>query len=150
MLPEFIMITALVPPYMWYPNLLWLSVAKWSLKPNRMLMHCQLDPKTHTLIQFCLKFKSLNSTCSIPFVNDVYIMVTILFTPPCVNLFSEHIREICQLTAVIDCTHSETLTHWGWDKMADISQTTFSNAFSWMQTHRIRLIFHGSLFLRSN
>ena len=25
------------------------------------------------------------------------------------------------------------LTHWGWDKMDAISQTTFSNAFSWMK-----------------
>ena len=27
------------------------------------------------------------------------------------------------------------LTHWGRDKMAAISQTTFSNAFSWMKVH---------------
>ena len=26
-----------------------------------------------------------------------------------------------------------TLTHWDWDKMAPISQKTFSNAFSWMK-----------------
>ena len=29
------------------------------------------------------------------------------------------------------------LTHWGWDKMAAISQTTFSNAFSWRKNVRI-------------
>ena len=44
-------------------------------------------------------------------------------------------------------TASCTLTHWGRDKMADISQTTFSNAFSWMNIHQFRLIFHWSLFL---
>ena len=27
--------------------------------------------------------------------------------------------------------HERDLTLWGWDKMADILQTTFSNAFSW-------------------
>ena len=27
--------------------------------------------------------------------------------------------------------NTATLTHWGWNKMAAISQTTFSNAFSW-------------------
>ena len=27
------------------------------------------------------------------------------------------------------------LTHWGWDKMDTISQTTFSNAFSWMKMY---------------
>ena len=29
-------------------------------------------------------------------------------------------------------------THWGRDKMAAISQTTFSNAFSWMKIYKIR------------
>ena len=39
-------------------------------------------------------------------------------------------------------------THWGWDKMADILQTTFSTAFSWMKMFEFRLKFHWSLFLR--
>ena len=33
------------------------------------------------------------------------------------------------------------LTHWGWDKMAAISQTTFSSAFSWMKTFDFPLNF---------
>ena len=37
------------------------------------------------------------------------------------------------------------LTHWGRDKMEDIFQTTFSNAFSWMKMHELR--FHWNLFL---
>ena len=40
------------------------------------------------------------------------------------------------------------LTHWDRDQMADIFQTTFSNAFSWMKIFEFQLIFHGSLFLR--
>ena len=40
------------------------------------------------------------------------------------------------------------LTYWGQDKMAAISQTTFSNAFSWMKMYEFRLRFHLSLFLR--
>ena len=32
-------------------------------------------------------------------------------------------------------THNE-LTHWDRDKMAAISQTTVSNAFSWMEMHK--------------
>ena len=40
------------------------------------------------------------------------------------------------------------LTHWGRDKIAAISQTTFSNAFSWMKMFEFRLKFHWSLFLR--
>ena len=41
------------------------------------------------------------------------------------------------------------LTHWGRDKMAAISQTTFSNVFSSMKTFEFRLKFHWSLFPRS-
>ena len=40
------------------------------------------------------------------------------------------------------------LTHWGPDKMAAISQTTFSNVFSWMKMYEFRLRFHWSLFPR--
>ena len=40
------------------------------------------------------------------------------------------------------------LTHWGRDKMAAISQTTFSIAFSSMKIFQLRLKFHWSLFLR--
>ena len=39
------------------------------------------------------------------------------------------------------------LTHWSRDKMAASSQTTFSNAFSWMKMHEFCLRFHWSLFL---
>ena len=39
------------------------------------------------------------------------------------------------------------LTHWGWDKMAAIFQTTFSNAFSLMKMFKFRLIFRWILFL---
>ena len=40
------------------------------------------------------------------------------------------------------------LTHWDRDKMAAISQTTFSNAFSWMKMFKCRLKFHWTLFPR--
>ena len=40
------------------------------------------------------------------------------------------------------------LTHWGRDNMAAISQTTLSNAFSWMKMLEFRLKFHWSLFIR--
>ena len=40
------------------------------------------------------------------------------------------------------------LTHWGRDTMDAISQTTFSNAFSWMKMFEFRSKFHWSLFLR--
>ena len=40
------------------------------------------------------------------------------------------------------------LTHWGRDKIAAVSQTTLSNAFSWMKMLEFRLRFHWNLFLR--
>ena len=43
--------------------------------------------------------------------------------------------------------NSNSLTHWGRDKMAAISQTTLSNAFSWMKISEFRLKFHWRLFL---
>ena len=39
------------------------------------------------------------------------------------------------------------LTHWGRDKMAAFSQTTFSNAFSSIKMFELRIKFHWSLFL---
>ena len=46
------------------------------------------------------------------------------------------------------CWSSASLTHWGRDKMAAVSQTTLSNAFSWMKMLEFELRFHWSLFLR--
>ena len=40
------------------------------------------------------------------------------------------------------------LTHWGRDKMAAFSQTTLSNASSWLKMLEFQLRFHWSLFLR--
>ena len=42
----------------------------------------------------------------------------------------------------------QSLTHWGRDKMADILQTTFSNAFSCLKMYEFGLRFHWNLFLR--
>ena len=58
----------------------------------------------------------------------------------------------CDLTA-LHRHHLQTplvclvLTHWGRNKMAAFSQTTLSNAFSWMKILEFRLRFHWSLFL---
>ena len=42
----------------------------------------------------------------------------------------------------------QRLTHLPLDKMVAISQTTFSNAFSWMKSFAFRFKFHWSLFQR--
>ena len=49
---------------------------------------------------------------------------------------------------VAACWCRYLLTHWGRDKMAAVSQTMFSNIFSWMKMYEFRLKFHWSLFLR--
>ena len=41
---------------------------------------------------------------------------------------------------------NDGLTHWGRDRMADVSQTTFPNAFSWMKSVVILFEFHWGLF----
>ena len=46
------------------------------------------------------------------------------------------------------CCHLHSLTHWGQNKMAAISRTTFWNAFSWMKILEFRIQFDWSLFLR--
>ena len=43
-------------------------------------------------------------------------------------------------------TWGRILTHWGRDKLDAISQTTFSNVFSWMKMFEFRLEFHWSMF----
>ena len=45
-------------------------------------------------------------------------------------------------------TESVLLTHWGRDKMAAISQTTFSSVFSWMKMFYFWIKFHWTLFLK--
>ena len=39
------------------------------------------------------------------------------------------------------------LTHWGQDKIAAISQTSCSNAFSWMKIFAFQIKFHSNMFL---
>ena len=50
----------------------------------------------------------------------------------------------CFLCFIMD----KLVTHCGRDKMDAISQTTFSNAFSWMKIFEFLFKFHWSLFLR--
>ena len=53
---------------------------------------------------------------------------------------------VCHRCEIQHCVWTK-LRHWGWDKMDAISQTTFSNAFSWMKMFEFQLKFHWSLFL---
>ena len=44
--------------------------------------------------------------------------------------------------------HFDGLTHWGRDKLAAVSQTTYSHGFSWMKVYELWWKFHWSLLLR--
>ena len=55
---------------------------------------------------------------------------------------------MASLRSVKQPGQARLLTHWGRDKMDAISQTTFSNAFSWMKMFEFRLKFHWNMFLR--
>ena len=55
---------------------------------------------------------------------------------------------VCINHKLVNTITRHPLTHWGRDKMASISQTTFSNAFTWMKMYELRLKIHWSLFLR--
>ena len=74
----------------------------------------------------------------------------------CDVMFAFHFRWVSALIVLVTylarwtvlCSLTVPLTHWGRDKMAAISQTTFSNAFSSIKMFEFRLQFHWSLFLR--
>ena len=67
--------------------------------------------------------------------------VKLMFTLPLQHLHSLNIKTFIWKSHKI-------LTHRGRDKIASISQTTFSNVFSWMNVYEFRLRFHRNFFLR--
>ena len=75
-----------------------------------------------------------------------YSLVPNQITVANLNVYIDYRRFPC--TFVYHTQHSPTLTHWFRDKMAAVSQTTHSNAFSWMKMLEFQLRFHWSLFLR--
>ena len=58
-----------------------------------------------------------------------------------VSLIMEYLQEIK------GNTEDGWLTHWGRDKMAAISQTSFSNAFSWMKSFEFQILFDWNMLL---
>ena len=65
------------------------------------------------------------------------------------NSYNKQIADhpILRVRLVLPRLSIHSLTHWGQDKIAAITQTTFSNAFSWMTMYEFRLSFHWNLFL---
>ena len=86
-----------------------------------MLFYWQLEPTKYNSIQFYLKFKRCRSR------KCTWKCRLQKWRPSCVSL--------------------NVSTHSGLDKIATISQTTISNAFSWMKMYEFRLRFRRSLKL---
>ena len=63
--------------------------------------------------------------------------------PPCCVLALNMIK----ISSLIRLT-TDSLTHWGRDKVDVIFQATFWNGYSWLKMFKFRLKFHWSLFLR--
>ena len=123
---------ALSPWYMiLYTTLQWLRhrmkhSPNWQKAPD-------ISPKVSIIKTFYTNNGSLIvSLCTIPYLDGTHIQLNGV----CIGLTS---------VGLLSCW---LLTHWGWDKMDAISQTTFWSAFSWMKMFEFLLQFHWSLFLR--
>ena len=68
------------------------------------------------------------------FIYNISHMLLWYINQHCKSFYGSHFRSIVLAPYL--------LTHWGRDKMAAISQTTFSNGFSWMKTYKLWLRFH--------
>ena len=110
----------------WYSSILWfakLIVGLWKHMASEMQISwptlvqvndCFLTAPSHYLNQ-C--WPNINEIFWNSFKDTVYLK-----TAP----------KLCLKFSHLNHSHNE-LTHWGRDKMAAISQTTLSNAFSWMK-----------------
>ena len=73
------------------------------------------------------------------FENVVCGIVAILYRPQCINWCILWCHQTTTKQDRVVSTLYRLLTHCGWDKIAAISKTTFSNAFTWMKTYEFRL-----------
>ena len=99
-----------------------------------LFMMCLRLAMISKLPQHKIWFAFLNITCIVHHAEDGFCFPSLCF------------RLIwCCMLHSLTWSHLN-LTHWGQDKMAVFSQTTFSNAFCSMKMFEFRLHFHWSLF----
>ena len=67
---------------------------------------------------------------------------------PYTGKMDSHYLNQCWPSSMMSYGITNGLTHWGWDKMALIPQTIFSNIFSSMKTFRIKKKNHCNIFVR--
>ena len=87
-------------------------------------------------LQLCISFLSVH--ISIPQLKCQRFMRWLFWSKFNVGLYSSTYRYWYRYYVGRYCS---TLAHWGRDKMAGIFQTAFSNGFSWMKMHELRLNF---------
>ena len=109
------------------------------------------------MLAMLFNFQCVNSLCSFDAIwqhRSVWILDQVMV---CCLMAPSHYLDQCWLTNKSVLWYSPDsnfpwsamkLTHWGQDKMAAISQTPHSNAFSWMKMVEFLLKFRWSLFLR--
>ena len=104
---------------------------------------------------FCNLYTLRSDTAGTHHITSIIMMAADVLAPNRRQATSNHHAD-SSATAGYNNSHtpydatfiSQSLTHWGRDKMDAISQTTFWSAFSWMKMFEFRLKFHWSLFLR--
>ena len=71
------------------------------------------------------------------------------FAATLINILADlHVPNIREFDTPSWCSWTWELTYWGRDKMAAISQTTFSNAFSWLKMHKFQFRLYLALFAK--
>ena len=135
------------------PNQCWFIV-KWTLKNN---LQWKLNRDSEILIPEFEAFKHLKMSAANwrPFFPEErggggggggVKMKPLPGIRPTVEI--QNTFQLLQLISLIPIRLLFGLTYRGWDKMAAISQTNHSNAFSWVKLLEFRLKFNWSLFPR--
>ena len=83
----------------------------------------------------------------ISLIQPIYVILILIFIRAVSPAQGESYGSCCQWSNPRGCDWGD-LTHWGRDEIDAITQTTFSNGFSWMKMFEFRLKFHWSLFPR--
>ena len=127
-----------------------------------MVSCCQLDPKEHISVKFHLKFKSFNSrkctwkcrlqngghivSASMCYTYALFVLCCVLLWLSTDQFYPNPSGLLHWQLGIAPLIAPVPLTHLPLDKMAAISQTIFSGAFSWMKSFVFWLKFHWNLF----
>ena len=122
----------------WFNSLsMWPSDAVWGHRYESTLarvMACCLTAPSHYLSQCWLSMRS----------SGIHLRV-ILQEMPKMSILDMSLK-ITTLRIQPNISADNEWTHWGWDKIATIMQTTFLDSFSWVKIIVFCIKFHCNLF----